>query len=428
MNLSEKYSIVIVLLFVSSFQQIYAQAIGKEEAFFTFMKVYNLTPSTPTDVSMRNGSLSQESPRISQSNGGFQLFKDKGKNFLEYYLYVFDPYNFEQKRNDEFERDNYARIMNAKILKGIEKVNFEKKYSISCRAEIGEYSSGNNSFPIYFNPEANFALTFYSENLLECYCKIVNYDNFNMILKMSAAQAKTIIARRKNQGGSINRSVYLNLTYSVVNKKTNNPTNSASNIIGSGILIYVYSIDILDYQGATKKLGTLYPNIDYYDKVHGVKIKDGTVTTYYKADWQTCSKEEAKYYRVINYVDGKISGTVKDYFISGNLQMEGTYNDYWAENGYGSGLFTWYFENGQKSVEVNYSNGAQNGKYQSWYSNGATKEEVNMIDGKKDGCDYQWSEAGGCIGDTWTDCFIFYKNGEAVTFSRECPFKSKNQK
>ena len=428
MKTNLKYFAIMALLLGINFQQSYAQPIEREQAFFVFMKVYDLTPSTPTEVSKRRGSLPQESPRISKSKGGYQLFKDHGENFLEYYLYVFDPYNFEQKRNDEFERNKYAAKMNAKILKGINDVRFEKKYTISGRADIGEYSGSENSFPIRFDPHAAFALPFYSENLLECYCEILNYANFNMALKMSEAQAKTFIAKRKNPNGAIDRRVSLNLTYSVVNKKTANPTNSASNIIGSGILIYVYSIDILDYEGATKKLGTLYPDLDYYDKVHGIKIKDGTETTYSNAGWRTCSKEEAKYYRVVNYVDGKLSGPVKDYYISGQLQMEGTYTGYWAEPGYGNGPFIYYYENGQKSMEVAYVSGKQNGIFTSWYSNGVKKEEVNMIDGAKDGCDYKWSEDGKQDPRGYPlGYFEFYQNGQLVGRSFQCPSDSRKK-
>lgn len=416
MKTNVKCLFIIAMLSANLSNQSQAQPIESEEAFFVFMKVYDLTPSTPSYVSKRGASL-----------------KDQGENFLVYYLNVFDPYNFQQKRNDEFERNKYAEKMYAKIVKGINNVRFEKKYTISGRADFGEYSSANNSFPIKFDPHAAFALPFYQKNFLESFCEILNFAHFKMELKMSEAQARTLIAKRKNPNGTIDRSISLNLTYSVVNKKTT-PADVAQNFIGSNIVVYVYSIDILDHEGATKKLGTLYPDVDYYDKVNAIKLRDGTDTIYYKSinsgggkrRTLFCSREEAQWYRILDYADGKIAGKVKDYYLSGQLFMEGTYGEYSAEDGDGNGLFTWYFENGQKSKEINYVFGKQHGTYTSWYKNGVKKEEVNMVEGKKDGCYYQWKESGkpdvGLRG-----YFDFYENGKLVSGSRQCPSDSRKQ-
>ncbi len=106
---------------------------------------------------------------------------------------------------------------------------------------------------------------------------------------------------------------------------------------------------------------------------------------------------DAKYYRIVNYVDGKMTGLVKNYFLNGNLQMEGTYMDGKIEDGYGNGLFTWYFENGQKQEEVHYIRGKQDGRYLNWYQNGQKKTECKYVLGKVEGKGFAYNETGDTI-------------------------------
>lgn len=413
MKTNAKIYTVMVLFYVLLINPIYAKIENKEQRYFTILKVYGLTQNTPT---FKHGSM--ESKRL-------------GENMFEYYLNVFDSYNYKKVRNDEFEKNNYYQKMTQKMFKGINDVKFDKKYAISTKASFGEYSFLEHSFSVAYNLSSSFnRLGFYfdMDNYFESEIEILNSDAYkNIYIKMSEAQAKTFISKRKDINGRIDRAVYLKFTYSVVNKKTITRSNSSANLIGRNMVVYLYSIDIYNDVGLSHKLGSIYSDVDYYDKINGVKIKDGIDTIYYNEKMESCTKEIAKYYRVINYSNGKISGTVKNYYISGYLQLEGTYNDYWAEDGYGNGLFTWYHENGRKSVEVNYVNGKQHGLYMSWHNNGAQKEIVKMINGKKEGCDYIWSENGKPIGEGWTKYYVFYKNGDQISNNRQCPIKPWTQ-
>ena len=395
-----------------------SQTISKEQAFFYFVKIYNYSVTTPV-----------------KSGGGYSQC---GDDLFTHYAYIFDNYNYLQSRNDEFKKHEFINSTTAKFKAALANVNFERKFTVSCQGSFGEYSFENSSFPIKFTENEyriGYRIPFYKD---DCFMEInvgeiCNLAEFKWNLAYPMDKAQSFISRRKYSNGQINRTIYFKLTYSIVNQ-TSFSANYATNLNGSNIIIYLYSIDIFGDQNLTEKLGTLLPTMDYEDKIHGIKNKNGAETIYYKDGyngvWLPCSKDEAKYYRIINYVGGKINGTVKDYFISGALQMEGTYPGYYAKDGLGNGLFTWYYENGQKSVEVNYTDGKPNGQYNAWYSNGAKKEEVNYLDGKKNGCDYIWDESGNAKfaqGYSWK-FFDFYNNGEKVLYNRDCPFVSITEK
>lgn len=384
---------------------------------FYFVKIYNYSVTTPV-----------------KSGGGYSQC---GDDLLTHYVYIFDNYNYLQSRNDEFKKREYTNSATAKFKAELAKVNFEKKFTVSCQGSFGEYSFATSSFPINFTEnqyKIGYRIPFYED---DCFMTInvggiTNLDEFKWNLSYPADKAQSFISNRKSSNGQIDRTIYFKLTYSIVDQ-TSSSANYATNLNGSNLIIYLYSIDIFGDKGGVQKLGTLLPTIDYEDKIHGIKVKNGAETIYYKDGyngWQPCSKDEAKYYRIINYVDGKINGTVKDYFISGALQMEGTFPGYYAKDGLGNGLFTWYYENGQKSVEVNYTDGKPNGHYLAWYANGSKKEEVNYLNGNKNGCDFLWDENGNpqtSPGNMWK-FFYFYNNGNRDLYNRDCPFATVSEK
>ena len=67
---------------------------------------------------------------------------------------------------------------------------------------------------------------------------------------------------------------------------------------------------------------------------------------------------------------------VRDFYLSGQLQMEGKFSSMEPEirNGY----FTWYYESGQKYVEGNYLQGKRDGIWTFWYPDGVKKEELDF--------------------------------------------------
>ncbi len=90
---------------------------------------------------------------------------------------------------------------------------------------------------------------------------------------------------------------------------------------------------------------------------------------YYDSLWQICNKEDASFYRVSQKEHDTIF--VKDYYINGQLQMSGSYLDEKCE--IKNGLFTFYYQNGQKSSEGFYRNNTREGDWKYW--NGKGEEE-----------------------------------------------------
>jgi len=94
---------------------------------------------------------------------------------------------------------------------------------------------------------------------------------------------------------------------------------------------------------------------------------------YFNSEWQLCSKDEAAYYREIEYDnDGKPQGFVRDFFMSGKLQWEGHLSADSPE--IYEGNCAWYYENGLVAEKAYYIAGKVDGEFHSYYENGKDKE------------------------------------------------------
>ena len=107
----------------------------------------------------------------------------------------------------------------------------------------------------------------------------------------------------------------------------------------------------------------------------GVSAQSQT-TIYFDKDWKETYKSNAAFYREINFdYLGNPSGKIKDYFINGSLQWEGTFlsKNYTcsdAETCRFDGVCIWYYKNGRKNSEGLYRNGKSFGKVTNWDENG----------------------------------------------------------
>ncbi|CAM1373483.1 conserved exported hypothetical protein [Tenacibaculum litopenaei] len=117
-------------------------------------------------------------------------------------------------------------------------------------------------------------------------------------------------------------------------------------------------------------------------------------TTWFDANWQVTTKDNAKYYRPSpkKIKDGY---WIVDYYQNGKVQMEGfsSVNTPGEENF--EGLVTYYFENGTPSHEANYKDGKLHGIRKVYYESGELKEQGKYKNGKREGI---WK--------------TFYKNGK----------------
>ena len=100
---------------------------------------------------------------------------------------------------------------------------------------------------------------------------------------------------------------------------------------------------------------------------------------YLNEDKQECEKEDAVYYRTIEELpaDENKLFLIKDYFISGQIQMEGTFLS--PETIYEHGEITWFYKNGNKKRKANYNQSLLLGDYLTWYENGEPKTIAEYI-------------------------------------------------
>lgn len=124
--------------------------------------------------------------------------------------------------------------------------------------------------------------------------------------------------------------------------------------------------------------------------VHEVKSQD-TITIFFDEQWQECDKKQSSYYR--KYWKTELNQyNVQDFYNSGQLQMEGTYNEQnWNER---IDHFIYYYDNGQKESEGDYNDDERNGKWIKWWDNSQKKSEGEFSHNKLTGKWITWHENG----------------------------------
>jgi len=117
-------------------------------------------------------------------------------------------------------------------------------------------------------------------------------------------------------------------------------------------------------------------------------------TMYFDNDWEQSSEQDANYYRIISTdtTSGRFRFLVKDYYLSGQVQMTGTYNSIRPDNK--DGQFFYFFDNGQQQRECYYRENTLNGTFREWYRSGKPKNEQEYKNGLLHGPYKTWREDG----------------------------------
>lgn len=167
-------------------------------------------------------------------------------------------------------------------------------------------------------------------------------------------------------------------------------------------------------------------------------LESKTQTIYYNANWELCDKANAEYYRIAEQdIDGKLKGGVKDYYITGELQYEGSFSyadkydntkdikegktvwyykngktqqEGFYKNNTLNGKFTKYFKSGNKLSEEYYENDKSNGKYSSWYQNGELYAQGEYLNDQMNGEWEYYYENNGVLSE-----YKNYENGQLTT-------------
>lgn len=111
-----------------------------------------------------------------------------------------------------------------------------------------------------------------------------------------------------------------------------------------------------------------------------------TDTIYYDANWEETVKDSAEYYRISEKKERLYH--VRDYYLSGALQMEGNYTSF--DPDIREGYFKWYYESGQKFAEGNFVHGQREGLWTFWFPDGLKKEVIEFSPKKPDYFSVKW--------------------------------------
>lgn len=93
--------------------------------------------------------------------------------------------------------------------------------------------------------------------------------------------------------------------------------------------------------------------------------------TYYDADWKPTTKDKAAFYSELT-VDKKGQANVKDYYITGELQMSGVYKS--KEKKTKQGPFVFYYKNGKISSKGDFAGNGRVGEWFWYHENGQMQE------------------------------------------------------
>jgi TonB family protein len=127
-------------------------------------------------------------------------------------------------------------------------------------------------------------------------------------------------------------------------------------------------------------------------------------TIFYNKNWQQSDPENASYYRVVSIdTSGEIQYLVRDYYVSGQLQMTGAYKSISPDKK--TGPFKYWYENGQCQLVCSYMDNKPEGEYLEYYNNGKLKNKRTYKKGLLDGKDKSWSSEG------FLAKVVEYKNG-----------------
>ncbi|MBN2611759.1 MAG: toxin-antitoxin system YwqK family antitoxin [Bacteroidales bacterium] len=95
---------------------------------------------------------------------------------------------------------------------------------------------------------------------------------------------------------------------------------------------------------------------------------------------------------ILSFRKGKLQGDAVYFYKNGKLKWKGTY-----KNGFISGTWEYWNENGEKLYEVNYHNDTLEGVFKSWYPNGLLKEQGSYENNRKKGEWIVYNESGSII-------------------------------
>lgn len=114
-----------------------------------------------------------------------------------------------------------------------------------------------------------------------------------------------------------------------------------------------------------------------------------TIRIYFDEVWNvTSDSSKATYYRK-NFLNNNKVWEVRDYYISGKIQMTGSFKSKKPEEKHGH--FVYYYENGNKSSEGAYLNNVHEGIWSYWENDGKLRSSGYYRQDKRNGKWTYWN-------------------------------------
>jgi len=116
-------------------------------------------------------------------------------------------------------------------------------------------------------------------------------------------------------------------------------------------------------------------------------------TMYFDNDWEQTTEPNAHYYRIVSVdTSGDFRFLVEDFYPDGQIQMTGIYKSIRPDNK--DGRFTYWYEDGIKQMECNYSDNRLHGVLKEWYASGLHESYQEFSNGIPNGEYTTWREDG----------------------------------
>jgi hypothetical protein len=248
----------IATLFIICFKPVYSQEMSKEKAFFYEVKINRqIGCDTINNHWYEMYVMIFKSPKLPN---GIDLVKREEKTF------DYNQYKFDEAQSTLDNIDRSYKYVKPIVKTKVEKINFLDQFISKGTGELDEYDAESHTFPF---KKCSWDVYLSMGSLLPFSIPISNFINLkdiNNAFEIDSVQAKKFIESRKGSKGKIDRQVYLRVTYSVLDRKS--PEKNST------YFAYCYSIEIFGDKRFSQKLGVIYPSVDYYDKVNGIKYKD----------------------------------------------------------------------------------------------------------------------------------------------------------
>lgn len=294
-------------------------------------------------------------------------------NVVDRYATIFDADNYKRAMADEFVRNQYRAATQDRISSNVKRLTFDEKYIYvspidhNNAAKFGEYSFATHSFPV-IEPNTGFSYFNYwvagngfdvNPFSLEM---ALNAKDFSWSLPMPEGQARALLQAHPS------RQLTLRIVYSVTKRKKDVHSQRYY------LTPFIHSIEVFADSTTTTPIGKLARDATTPGSWRDANtLVSGQETVFYQdrysAYWGTDglapsksgelpSKEGAKYYRIIDHHERMIF--VKDYYITGELEMEGQYQPSCAtKKQCPDGSFVWYHKNGYKRQEETFVDGEE---------------------------------------------------------------------